>query len=69
MSDEEILDLCHALNIFYIDDENLNLKDENLTDENLTDKQKIIEVKTRTRCFFKDVREYENTQMQIIEHR
>ena len=26
---------------------------------------KIVEVKTRTRCFFKDVRDYENTQMQM----
>jgi len=33
--------------------------------DGILDKQKIIEVKTRTRCFFKDVREYENTQMQM----
>lgn len=26
---------------------------------------KIIEVKTRTKCFFKNIRDYENTQMQI----
>lgn len=30
-----------------------------------TKQSKIIEVKTRTRCFFKEVRDYENTQMQI----
>jgi hypothetical protein len=29
------------------------------------DKSKVIEVKTRTRCFFKEVRDYENTQMQV----
>jgi len=29
---------------------------------------KIIEVKTRTKCFFKTVRDYENTQMQIYMH-
>ena len=29
---------------------------------------KIIEVKTRTKCFFKIVRDYENTQMQIYMH-
>ena len=29
---------------------------------------KLIEVKTRTRCFFKEVRDYENTQMQIYMH-
>ena len=29
---------------------------------------KLIEVKTRTKCFFKDVRDYEMTQMQIYMH-
>jgi hypothetical protein len=32
------------------------------------DKSKVIEVKTRTRCFFKEVRDYENTQMQVYMH-
>ena len=36
----------------------------NKTDENI----KIIEVKTRTKCFFKDIRDYENTQFQIYMH-
>jgi hypothetical protein len=26
---------------------------------------RVVEVKTRTKCFFKDVRDYENTQMQL----
>ena len=29
---------------------------------------KIVEVKTRTRCFFKEVRDYEKTQMQLYMH-
>lgn len=29
---------------------------------------KLIEVKTRTKCFFKDVRDYEMTQMQVYMH-
>lgn len=33
--------------------------------DGILNNDKIIEVKTRTRCFFKDVREYENTQMQM----
>lgn len=33
--------------------------------DGLLENEKIIEVKTRTRCFFKDVRDYENTQMQM----
>ena len=32
------------------------------------DKSKVIEVNTRTRCFFKEVRDYENTQMQVYMH-
>lgn len=32
------------------------------------EKSKLIEVKTRTRCFFKEVRDYENTQMQVYMH-
>lgn len=33
--------------------------------DGLLNNDKIVEVKTRTRCFFKDVRDYENTQMQM----
>jgi len=36
--------------------------------DGLLDTSKIVEVKTRTRCFFKDVRDYENTQMQMYMH-
>lgn len=33
--------------------------------DGILNNEKIVEVKTRTRCFFKDVRDYENTQMQM----
>lgn len=33
--------------------------------DGLLNNEKIVEVKTRTKCFFKDVRDYENTQMQM----